>query len=318
MWRLIARDRDGREVGRAEFAAAGDSCVIGRDPQSGIQLLSVGVSRRHAVVTLSGGRLTVSDEESANGVVVDGQRVQGTTALREGALLQIAEFLIEVETALELSRPPAGGSRGGRSSTSYVGSAAWRRWLVLAGIGALVLVLGGLVLARSCGRALDPKATRSALDRLAGEVEDHVERARVLIARRRWAEANDELGEVLTRDPLNAVAETLRVRVARERANSAILARAQTAAGRPGVDDELEARELYRGIPEDSVYRAEADLRRAELERKLPALLEREADRECEARGHADRCRRLVCAEVALGGDPATRARRRHPAVGCP
>src|SRR5215470_20350155 len=99
MWRLIARDRDGREVARVHVAPPAGEIIIGRDPDAQIQLLSVGVSRRHARIAVQGSELLIFDEGSANGVVVEGRRIARSAELRPGALVQIAEFLIEVEAA---------------------------------------------------------------------------------------------------------------------------------------------------------------------------------------------------------------------------
>src|SRR5215470_19656208 len=99
MWRLIARDRDGREVARVHVAPPAGEIIIGRDPDAQIQLPSVGVSRRHARIVVQGTELLIFDEGSANGVVVEGRRIGRSAELRPGALVQIAEFLIEVESA---------------------------------------------------------------------------------------------------------------------------------------------------------------------------------------------------------------------------
>ena len=51
------------------------TCVIGRDPAGDIPLPETTASRRHAELTLEGGRLKVRDLKSHNGIWVKGQRV---------------------------------------------------------------------------------------------------------------------------------------------------------------------------------------------------------------------------------------------------
>src|SRR5262249_13873667 len=68
---------------------------------------SVGVSRRHARIAAQGDKLLIFDEGSANGVVVEGRRIARSAELKPGALVQIAEFLIEIDVAT----PTDGGKR---------------------------------------------------------------------------------------------------------------------------------------------------------------------------------------------------------------
>jgi len=407
MWRLIARDRDGREVGRAEIGTSRNEVAIGRDPQSGIQLPSAGVSRRHARVSLDGAQLMISDEGSANGVQVEGQRIYGPTVLRAGMVVQIAEFLIDVETDLPgastdkwrllglggtvdgrvfeivseeavVGRAPGvhifleddsvsrrharlrvrpGGlevedlgsqngtwvagskleraqlepgqevrfgdvkfviERGPRSSTAYVGPAAWRRRMLFVGLGA---ALGGLIVLvssmRSCRARRSAQAPVRALERLQAEVDEHVERARLAISHHNWAEAADELGQAAARDPLDVDVQKLRVRVAGERAHEAALrdAAAQMALG--GADDLARARALYAAIPDDSAYHADAARRIADIDRVLPELVERQARSACSRHDGAARCHAILCA-IGTRADDALIRLRRHYSVTCP
>lgn len=95
MWRIIALDKDGREVSRLELATG--ELTIGRDQDRQIQLPSASVSRRHARMMVSGGQLLVVDEGSANGVSVNGTRIAGATPVDGRSRIEISEFRIIVE-----------------------------------------------------------------------------------------------------------------------------------------------------------------------------------------------------------------------------
>lgn len=61
----------------AIFPISGDPALIGRDPTADVPLPDDGTaSRRHAMITRSGGEVTVRDQGSSNGTLVNGQKVQ--------------------------------------------------------------------------------------------------------------------------------------------------------------------------------------------------------------------------------------------------
>ena len=103
MWRVIALDKDGREVGRAELAAG--ELTIGRDQDRQIQLASASVSRRHAKIAANGAQIMVLDEGSANGVLVNGTRVAGPTPVDPRARIEIADFRIVIESMVAEATP---------------------------------------------------------------------------------------------------------------------------------------------------------------------------------------------------------------------
>lgn len=57
------------------FSMAGGEVTVGRTPGNTILIENPGVSRRHAVIRLEGGRAVLEDLGSANGTFVNGQRV---------------------------------------------------------------------------------------------------------------------------------------------------------------------------------------------------------------------------------------------------
>src|SRR5215470_19231494 len=99
MWRLIARDLEGREVARAMLGERSTEVTIGRDPKSSLLLTAPDVSRRHARVILQHGQPVIRDEGSSGGVMVDGERVVIPTVLKAGSSVHIAGYLIEVQAA---------------------------------------------------------------------------------------------------------------------------------------------------------------------------------------------------------------------------
>jgi pSer/pThr/pTyr-binding forkhead associated (FHA) protein len=97
VWRVSAVDREGREVARFELASG--ELTIGRETDRQLVLPSASVSRRHAKIVVAGGQASVVDEGSANGVIVDGVRIQAQapTAVGPDTRIEVAEFRISVE-----------------------------------------------------------------------------------------------------------------------------------------------------------------------------------------------------------------------------
>ncbi|HUS24944.1 MAG TPA: FHA domain-containing protein [Candidatus Binatia bacterium] len=95
MWNIVIRDAQGRTVAERELAAG--SLSIGRDAARDLVLPSKAASRRHARVELKRGAPQIVDEGSANGVLVDGARIAGPTALTETSRVEIAEFSLSVQ-----------------------------------------------------------------------------------------------------------------------------------------------------------------------------------------------------------------------------
>src|SRR6185295_13033850 len=70
------------------------------------------VSRRHAVIRPAGNGLEVEDLGSLNGTWVNGERLDGPRALRDGDLVQVggASFEIEGAAVEQDSEPEPGGT----------------------------------------------------------------------------------------------------------------------------------------------------------------------------------------------------------------
>ena len=74
------------------FKIDGTTLTFGRLPPSDVVLESGEVSRAHCQVQLVGNQLEVTDLRSTNGTFVDGLRIDGTTTLQPGALVQIGPY----------------------------------------------------------------------------------------------------------------------------------------------------------------------------------------------------------------------------------
>jgi len=73
--------------------------LIGRDPSSAVWLDVVGVSRRHARLTVRGNSATLEDLGSKNGTLRGGERVTDAVALRDADRIQIATVVLVFRAA---------------------------------------------------------------------------------------------------------------------------------------------------------------------------------------------------------------------------
>jgi hypothetical protein len=91
--RLIAPDG-------AECPIPDIGLLIGRDPECGLVITSNAVSRRHATITPGTWGYSVLDE-SINGVLVNGTRIERTVLLHQGDVLRIGdvEYRFEADPA---------------------------------------------------------------------------------------------------------------------------------------------------------------------------------------------------------------------------
>jgi two-component system cell cycle response regulator len=68
--------------------------VIGRAADASVRLKDDGVSRKHARLIHKEGEVTVEDLKSANGTLLNGQRVEGTATLQDGDKIQVGSTTI--------------------------------------------------------------------------------------------------------------------------------------------------------------------------------------------------------------------------------
>src|SRR5438477_11514502 len=70
--------------------------VIGRGAEAELRLDHASVSRKHARILIEGGELRVSDLESHNGTLVNGQPIEGARALVTGDVVTIGEVVLVI------------------------------------------------------------------------------------------------------------------------------------------------------------------------------------------------------------------------------
>ena len=90
-----------------EFPLKGDKqLIIGRSSELDIVLVEDMVSRKHAKITLSGGKITIEDLGSTNGTFVKGEKVK-TSRLKEGDRILVGTSILKLvkagANAVELS-----------------------------------------------------------------------------------------------------------------------------------------------------------------------------------------------------------------------
>jgi hypothetical protein len=78
-----------------EVELQGTFAVLGRDPSCDLVLNDVKCSRRHAVIEAGPDGLTIRDTDSANGVFVNGQKVE-RAKLQERDLVRLGEIVLRV------------------------------------------------------------------------------------------------------------------------------------------------------------------------------------------------------------------------------
>jgi hypothetical protein len=77
-----------RVGGRAELLGSGGA-TLGRSREADIVLDDANVSRHHAVIIDTGTSFVITDLRSANGVKVNGRRIQGAQSLKQGDVIEL-------------------------------------------------------------------------------------------------------------------------------------------------------------------------------------------------------------------------------------
>ena len=76
-----------------------DVTILGRLPESGLQLDSNMVSRRHAQVIRQGDEFVIEDLGSGNGTFVNGKKAEGSVVLKHGDRLKLGPMLLRYESS---------------------------------------------------------------------------------------------------------------------------------------------------------------------------------------------------------------------------
>ncbi|MEM9695807.1 MAG: sigma 54-interacting transcriptional regulator [Myxococcota bacterium] len=90
------------------------SMPIGREAPAEVLLDDAKVSRHHATVSMRRGALTLVDEGSRNGTLLDGEPIEGEVALREGSVLRLGRCLLMAVADAPRHRPGAEAGLDGR------------------------------------------------------------------------------------------------------------------------------------------------------------------------------------------------------------
>lgn len=98
MWTVVVRDRAGSIHSKSQLKTG--IVTIGRNADCDIVLQSAAVSRLHARLLVGEGDMLIfSDERSANGCYLDGQRIIGAVDVGENSTIGIGEFSLSLMRA---------------------------------------------------------------------------------------------------------------------------------------------------------------------------------------------------------------------------
>jgi DNA-binding winged helix-turn-helix (wHTH) protein len=76
-------------VGERDIALATGENIIGRAPDAAVFVDDAGVSRHHARITVDAGGAVLQDLGSKNGTILDGNRIERSMPLADGALIVV-------------------------------------------------------------------------------------------------------------------------------------------------------------------------------------------------------------------------------------
>lgn len=101
------------------FSLAKGELTIGRNPGNDIFIDNVGVSRRHAVIRMSGERASIEDLGSANGTFVNGQKIT-SQELKDGDEILVLKYRLLFRVPKEPAAPKAEIGADAGQKTMYI------------------------------------------------------------------------------------------------------------------------------------------------------------------------------------------------------
>ena len=117
---LVVRHPDGSE---SEHELSGELKIGRQEGTNDLVLAEGGVSRRHARFFEEGGKVLVEDVGSANGTLVDGQRITGMTPITAKSQVLLGDYEVRLKAdnprstrSMPATRRPAPGAAGGPSA----------------------------------------------------------------------------------------------------------------------------------------------------------------------------------------------------------
>jgi len=81
-------------LGDQQFRLGDGDNVVGREPAAAVCLASSSVSRRHAIISVSGTEARVTDLDSKNGTFIGSDRAGAGTLLTDGVLLRFGDIVV--------------------------------------------------------------------------------------------------------------------------------------------------------------------------------------------------------------------------------
>jgi pSer/pThr/pTyr-binding forkhead associated (FHA) protein len=91
-----------------QIAVQGPEFLVGRAPECKLRPNSEMVSRRHCIISIAEGRVTIRDLGSRNGTIVNGEKITGEHELRTGEKIKIGplEFEVHLSTSVSGKKKP--------------------------------------------------------------------------------------------------------------------------------------------------------------------------------------------------------------------
>lgn len=100
MYLVVVNDERGALVSETELRA---ELTIGRTAENSVVLPSSAVSRQHAVLYVDRGEVWIKDLQSANGVYVNAERLQGPTQITPSDAIRIGAYQLVIEQMMEVT-----------------------------------------------------------------------------------------------------------------------------------------------------------------------------------------------------------------------
>lgn len=102
------------KYGKRNLELTEGKLTVGRSRHCDLSIQELTISRKHVFLTVGGGQILLQDLGSSNGTFVNGRRVVGESALRDGDTLRLGHAALEVEIRGESAgdpEPPPVGPR---------------------------------------------------------------------------------------------------------------------------------------------------------------------------------------------------------------
>ncbi|MDI6807613.1 MAG: FHA domain-containing protein [Candidatus Eisenbacteria bacterium] len=86
-----------RTSGQTTWQIANRVSYVGRDASNDIVFPEEAVSKKHAKITFADGKFYLEDLESSNGTFVNGERLAGRAALKDGDVIRLGSVILRFE-----------------------------------------------------------------------------------------------------------------------------------------------------------------------------------------------------------------------------